>query len=116
MWSIVSNMTTNRQSHTAFISELGCKYMHLYFVYFSSTKYLYVYLYLSYLCLEFISLVKYRMAQKLLGSLELLITFNRKTLESCGFHRSKEHVLLHIFMYYSAIQNSNKKYASHSLL
>jgi len=43
------------------------------------------------------------MAQKLPGSLELLITFDRKTLESYGFHRSKEHVLLRIFMYYSAI-------------
>jgi hypothetical protein len=40
-------------------------------------------------------------AQKLPGSLELPITFDRKKLESCGFHHSKERVSLHIFMYYS---------------
>jgi hypothetical protein len=44
------------------------------------------------------------MVQKSFGSLRLRINFDRNKIGSCGFHRSKEYVLLRRYMYYSRLR------------
>jgi hypothetical protein len=50
----------------------------------------------------------YRVVQKSPGNLSLRITFDSNKIESYSFHRSKEAVLLHTFMYYLAISMDHK--------